>query len=186
MPASRRAGRVPAFQLKITLRHTSPPIWRRLIIPGQWHLGLVHYALQTAMGWTDSHLHEFDIAGRRVGIPDPDWGDDIERETVVRLYEALANTGDRIGYSYDFGDGWEHTIDVEAILDPATHATCLAGRRACPPEDCGGPGGYEDLLAAMANPTHPDHDQMREWLGRDVHPEAFEPAEVNAAFQHLT
>lgn len=176
-----RPGRVQALRVKVTLQVVRPPIWRRLIIPGQWHLGRVHGVLQTAMGWTDSHLHQFDVDGRRFGVPDPDWDDDVQRETLVRLHEALAAPGDRISYRYDFGDGWEHTVELEALLDPATRATCLAGRRACPPEDCGGPYRYPELLAALADPAHPEHEEMQEWIGSTFDPDAFDPADVNTA-----
>lgn len=169
--AARRRGRaraadLPAYQVKVTLLGTRPPVWRRLVLPGQWHLGLVHAALQVAMGWTDSHLHEFEVGGRRIGVPDDEgWGRPTERETTVRLGEVVRGVGDRVDYEYDFGDGWRHRVVVEAELPHAGEARCLAGRRACPPEDCGGPWGYEELLVALADPGHEQHEELRQWVG---------------------
>lgn len=171
------ATKVPSYQVKFTLQGVRPPVWRRLLLPGQWHLGRVHDAVQVAMGWTDSHLHMFEVDGQRFGVPDAEWGeDDVRRETTVRLHEVAPEVGSRLLYTYDFGDGWEHRIVVEALGDPVTRASCLAGRRACPPEDCGGPWGYAELLAALADPAHPEHETYAEWLPDGFDPIAFDRA----------
>lgn len=100
----------------------------------------------------------------------------------MRLSQALTSIGDKIEYQYDFGDGWEHEIVLEKVLPPeegAKYPVCIKGRRACPPEDCGSIWGYEDLLLALQDPNHPDHDDLLEWVGGSFDPEAFEPDEIN-------
>jgi hypothetical protein len=127
-------------QLKITLKHIKPPIWRRLEVPADIKLGKLHDVIQIAMGWTDSHMHAF-IAGQTVyGTPDPEFGGGTKSERNVRL-DSIVKAGGKLVYEYDFGDGWVHEIKVEKVLDadPAAHyPRCTAGKRACPPEDCGG------------------------------------------------
>lgn len=178
-PASGSGG---VFQLKVTLRGTKPPVWRRVLIDGSSTLDQVHSVIQAAFGWWDYHLHEFEIGGTRYGVPDPDdddWGVPTTDESGVRL-DSVAEAGSRISYTYDFGDNWRHDVVVEKVL-PAdatmTLPACVDGRRACPPEDCGGTGGFEDLLEILANPRHPEHRERREWMGRDYDPAAFDPSE---------
>jgi len=137
---------VPAYRIEVSLLDVKPPIWRRVVVPGGWHLGKVHDVVQAAFGWTDSHLHEFERGERRWGMPDPDWDTGVQREATIRLYEIVPEVGDRLTYTYDFGDGWRHSLLLEELLPPQRAAVCLEGRRACPPEDCGGPCGYEELL----------------------------------------
>jgi hypothetical protein len=143
------------------------------------------------MGWQDYHLHQF-ASGAEVHHPKAenyamastlDEGVVGVDERRVRLDEVLVEPGDRLHYEYDFGDGWSHTLDLEAVLNgaPADPALCLDGARACPPEDCGGIGGYADLLRTLSDPSDPEHDQMRTWAGTDFDPERFEVAEVNGA-----
>lgn len=169
------------FQLKITLEDTSPPIWRRVLVDGSATLDQVHEVIQAAFGWWNCHLHEFDVAGERYGVPDPDedWGDTPDDERGTRL-DAIAGEGDSLRYTYDFGDGWEHRVVVEQVFPAAAVPTvpaCIDGRRACPPEDCGGTWGYRELLDVLADPDHPEHDERRDWLGRPFDPEAFDPSE---------
>ncbi len=172
------------YQLKITLRGVRPPIWRRVEVRGSTTLGELHTIIQAAMGWYDCHLHAFDIAGSRYMPPDESGGFDWDGladfdETGVRLSDVLGE-GEKLRYDYDFGDGWEHTVAVEQItrndVDSSSAVELpriVAGRRACPPEDCGGPGGYEDLLRVIADPSDPEHDATREWVGGDFDPESF-------------
>lgn len=174
-----KAARTPSYQLKVELEEVNPPVWRRIVIPGHWHLGLVHVALQSAMGWENSHLQEFEADGVRYGDPDPGWDSGVRREATTRLHEVLPAVGAPMVYTYDFGDGWRHEIVVEAIGDPAQQASCMAGERACPPEDSGGPWGYAEMLAAVTNREHPDHDTFTEWLGNRFDPEAFDVAAVD-------
>ena len=167
------AGKTP-LSLKVTLRGTKPPVWRRLLIPGEMTLGDLHQAIQAAMGWHDSHLHAFDIAGREYG--DPDSVDDVADEERLTLNGVLNSGVTRFTYTYDFGDNWEHTVLIERTrrpLEAGSYPACIAGKRNCPPEDCGGPWGYQDLLAVLADPAHPDHPERAEWVGEDFDPEEF-------------
>jgi pRiA4b ORF-3-like protein len=175
----------PAMQLKLTLRGVSkPPVWRRLRVPADIRLDRLHDVIQTSMGWTDTHLHVFSTAAGDYGIPDPELG--FRNERNARLAQFLDQPGDRLQYTYDFGDGWEHDIVLEQRIDPDPGAqirACLAGKGACPPEDCGGPWGYTDLKEALADPRHGDHHDMLEWLGldsaQDFDPAACDLVEIN-------
>ena len=174
------AGKNP-LSLKVTLRGTKPPVWRRLLIPGEMTLGDLHQAIQAAMGWHDSHLHAFDIAGREYG--DPDSVDDVADEERLTLNGVLNSGVTRFTYTYDFGDNWEHTVLIERTrrpLEAGSYPACIAGKRNCPPEDCGGPWGYQDLLAVLADPAHPDHPERVEWVGEDFDPEEFAIEVANA------
>ena len=174
-------------QLKITLKHIKPPIWRRLEVPADIKLGKLHDVIQIAMGWTDSHMHAFIAEETVYGTPDPEFGGSTKSERNVRL-DSIVKAGGKLVYEYDFGDGWEHEIKIEKILetDPATHyPRCTAGKRACPPEDCGGLYGYEEFLAAISDSGHPEHSNMRDWIGGEFDPEAFELAQVNQALWRM-
>ena len=141
-------------QLKITLKHIKPPIWRHLEVPADIKLGKLHDVIQIAMGWTDSHMHAFIAEETVYGTPDPEFGGSTKSERNVRL-DSIVKAGGKLVYEYDFGDGWEHEIKIEKFLetDPATHyPRCTAGKRACPPEDSGGLYGYEEFLAANSIP----------------------------------
>ena len=173
-------------QLKISLRNVRPPIWRRLQVSSATSLGGLHFVLQAAMGWDDSHLHQFTIGGETYAddrVEDPRGGRP-KHEDRARL-DKVAPLGTRFRYEYDFGDGWEHDVVVEKILPPepaVTYPRCLTGRRACPPEDCGGPWGYASLLAAIADPEGTEDRELLDWVGNDFDPGAFDPATVNALF----
>lgn len=169
------------FSLKITLRGIRPPIWRRLLVPGRMSLGDLHVAIQAAMGWEDAHLHRFDIAGRQYG--DPDLVDDVANAEPLTLNGLVKSGVARFAYIYDFGDDWEHTVVIEGAQAPVEgrfYPTCIAGKRNCPPEDCGGPWGYQDLLDALADPTLPEHAERIEWIGKDYDPEQFSIPATNA------
>jgi hypothetical protein len=173
------AGRV--FQLKVTLQNIEPPVWRRVLVDASSTLDHVHEVIQAAFGWWNYHLHEFEIDGTRYGVPDPDddWGPPTVNERRVRL-DTVVTAGSTFDYLYDFGDGWSHRVTVEKILPAEAGTTvpaCIDGRRACPPEDCGGPWGYGHLLEALADPTHPEHRDLTDWLGAPFDPEAFDPAD---------
>jgi hypothetical protein len=177
---TRNASKAP-LSLKVTLSGTKPPVWRRLLIPGEMTLGDLHQAIQAAMGWDGGHLHAFDIAGRQYG--DPDSLDEVADEERLTL-NKVRNTGvSRFTYTYDFGDNWEHTVLIERPrrpLEAGRYPACIAGKRNCPPEDCGGPWGYQDLLAVLADPAHPEHLERLEWVGEGFDPEAFAIEEANA------
>ncbi len=143
-------------QLKVTLRRVRPPVWRRIVVDSNIRLSALSDLLEAAMGWYGGHLHLFDVRGMTYGDPDPDWGGDMADERKVGLAQALPTVGSKMRWDYDFGDGWEHDVVVEAIDPPAAatrYPVCIAGRRACPPEDCGGPWGYQDLLDALERPN---------------------------------
>ncbi|HVA65373.1 MAG TPA: plasmid pRiA4b ORF-3 family protein [Elusimicrobiota bacterium] len=171
------------YQLKITLVGLEPPVWRRVLVPGDASLGSLHRVIQYAMGWSDCHLHMFHVGKTRIAPRTPDW-DDVEDERKFVLWDIARKTGAKFFYEYDMGDSWGHEIKVESIT-PATGAfkgpECLAGAGACPPEDCGGIGGCEDLLAALRDPKHEQHDEMVDWVGGDYDPKAFDLAAANKA-----
>jgi hypothetical protein len=174
------------FQIKITLKHIRPQIWRRIQVPADIKLGRLHDIIQAVMGWEDCHLHQF-IRGRdRYGNPDPEFPDGTISEKNIRL-DKIAKPGDTFIYEYDFGDSWQHEIKIEKILPPEDqrYPVCLAGKRACPPEDCGGFPGYLHLLEALSDPGHEEHEDMRDWIGGDFDPEAFDLVETNKALWRL-
>lgn len=180
-PAPAATARHTVYQFTITLLGVHPPVWRRIQVP-DCTLDELHGQIQAAMGWMNSHLHEFTIDGRAYGNPDllHDGPDDARclDSRRVRLSELLAAMRPplRFRYDYDFGDNWLHQIVYERALpaDPGIHCPrCVGGARACPPEDCGGPPGYADMLHALRDPTHEEHGEMLEWLGGDFDPDVF-------------
>jgi len=176
------------YQLKITLVGSKPSIWRRILVPGNIGLSRLHDVIQTAMGWSDSHLHQFIWGRQAFGVPDPEDGflGDIEDEKKVKLSQLLVAEKDALKYEYDFGDSWMHKIVLEKVLphDPATKVpVCITGKRACPPEDCGGIYGYEQLVEAFSDPKHPEHEDTVEYVGEDFDSEYFDPDEVNASLK---
>lgn len=171
------------LQLRVTLRDVDPPIWRRFLVNGADDLAHLHKVLQDVMGWTESHLHMFMSDERVYGLADLDFDDDMVSEEGVRIVTLLQRKGDTLRYEYDFGDGWEHEVLVEDILDAKRKQAvprCLAGERACPPEDVGGVPGYQDFLAACSDKTHPEHEEMVEWVGGSFDPEWVDIEEINA------
>jgi hypothetical protein len=170
------------YQLKVTLRDSDPPIWRRIRVPDTILLPHLHGALQLAMGWTNSHLHLFQVGKRIFAEPSPDDEFPIIDYCSVRLNQIAPAVADCLIYLYDFGDSWEHDIVVEEIL-PAKKGTrqliCLDGQRACPPEDVGGVWGYDDFVKAIRNPRHPEHAEMLEWAGGAFDPDKFDLPGVN-------
>jgi hypothetical protein len=176
------------FQLKVTLRGIQPAIWRRILAWEDTTLSQLHTILQIIMGWEDYHLHDFIIGRRHFSVPDPD--DELyERKVIdesrVRLAEVASKVGTQFMYLYDFGDGWEHELLLEAILlpEPETrYPMCIGGKRSAPPEDVGGTHGYERYLAALADPEHEEHEDLLQWRG-PFDPEMFSLAQVNQALQ---
>jgi hypothetical protein len=205
------------FQLRVVLNGSKPPIWRKLAVRSDIVLAELHEVIQIAMGWTDSHLHQFRlrdkdlkpspqeiarrfqqgdidetcldrVGGHRVFVTKvTPWGDPTdmegEDEEAVTLGEVCPKVKSKLIYEYDFGDGWEHTIEVQKIVEPdpsVEYPFCLGGKKACPPEDCGGIWGYYELLETIADPDAEDHEDMVDWLGGDFAPDAFDLEEVNA------
>ena len=174
----------PLYRLKVTLRGIRPPIWRRFLVPSDIKLKRLQDCLQVIMGWTDSHLHQFECRGVRYGTTDREFGLARVSETRTALCEVLRCPKDRLVYEYDFGDDWLHDVILEAILpagDGGRYPMIEAGKRACPPEDVGGTYGYEQLLEAVADPGHPEHAELVAWLGEDFDPEAFDVRAANIA-----
>jgi hypothetical protein len=150
---------------------------RVIDVPATYTLPELHLVLQAALGWTESHLHQFVAADRRYGVPhDEDW-DDQQDEAGVRLQDMPA----QFTYLYDFGDGWEH--EVEVLGPGGDEPGCRYGEGSCPPEDCGGPGGYTDLLEVLADPSHEEHEQMRDWVGSRL--AAFDQAEADRQVRRM-
>lgn len=182
-PASRTRPQL-WWQLRVDLLDVSPLIWRRLLVPDSIVLPTLHQVLQVTLGWTDSHLHEFVINGIRYAAPDPDWSEDLQQrdERRVVLNKALGQSR-CFDYVYDFGDDWHHVITVEDVRvgSPSEPLSlrCLAGENACPPEDVGGSHGYVDFLAALADPTHEQHEEYRAWNGGSFEPTRFDLLAIN-------
>jgi len=190
MPARPSARNV--YQVQVELLHTEPKIWRRLLVPPHFTLRRFHQALQAAMGWTNSHLHEFRVGLQTYGAPDKD-NDSFgitrrKDERHVLLRELLPHIGSRAFYTYDFGDSWEHEVALEKLrkFDPgAIYPVCIAGEMACPPEDCGGLPGYCQLLEAIRDPRHEQHAEVLELLGQGYDPLRFPLDQVNRRLQRL-
>lgn len=179
---------VPVYQLKITLKDSKPPIWRRLLVPGDTTLARLHRIIQEAMGWWDYHLHQFIVGGVYYGEPSPDDWHEVNDERRIRLSQIAPSEKSRFVYEYDFGDDWIHTVQVEKVLPPNPEQklpVCVKGKRACPPEDVGGIWGYDSFLEAISDPNHEEHASYLEWIGGSFDPEAFDVDEANARLQKL-
>lgn len=172
------------YQLKITLGDVKPPVWRRVQVK-DCTLANLHDVIQTVMPWTNSHLHAFEVGGEQYGEPDPTGMMDVmemKNEARIKLSQ-IANQGHKkFTYTYDFGDNWEHVVLIEKALDAEAgvrYPRCVAGRRACPPDDCGGAWGYGDFLEAISDPQHERHEELLEWIGGEFDPEEFSVEAVN-------
>lgn len=184
-----------AVQLKISLKNSKPPIWRRILVKSSITFYELHYTIQIAMGWGIFHLYEFKIGNYRIGIINDDFDEpeyvnssvidaqEITLEEVLSKGEVKSFT-----YEYDFGDGWIHSIVVEKTmpLEPDTYyPVCIKGKLACPPEDCGGLYGYYNLLEIISNKKHPEHMEMLEWLGGRFDPNEFEVDDANVDLEDI-
>ena len=174
-----------AYQLKVSLDGSKPPIWRRLRVP-DCRLDELHEIIQVAVGWTNSHMHEFHVGDQRFSTPEMEEFGEVDpqarQESEVLLSELVKSGHKKLRYFYDFGDDWRHTITIEKTLDPMPKdclPECLAGARACPPEDIGGLWGYADFLAAKADPKHELHEEFEEWYEGKFDPELFDLEAVN-------
>jgi hypothetical protein len=178
------------YELKITLLGIEPAIWRRMQVPSTIPLCCLHDALQAVLGWTDSHLHQFEKDGKYWGVPDDDGLDgdtEVIDESRVPLRKVFQAEGDSMVYTYDFGDNWRHSVVLEKILTSGVpkKPVCIAGERRCPPEDVGGPSGYEDFLAVVFEPGHEEFEHYREWAGNPVHAEEFDLKAVNEILERM-
>ncbi len=177
------------YQLKISLKHVTPPVWRRVLVSEDFTLPQLHGLIQVVMGWTNSHLHEFSVGPRgatktfmpKVALDEMVVGD-LADESEVSLHKVMGRPKDKLAYIYDFGDYWQHDIVLEKVEKAETDTVvpvCLAGRRACPPEDCGGLPGYEHLLEVLSDPEDEEHGDMLEWVGVGFDSEEFDLKETN-------
>ena len=177
------------YQLKVTLRDSKPPIWRRIEVTSDIRLSTLHQVLQVVMGWEEAHLHQFMAHGIYYGTPHPDFGFEVHNEQQVSLQQVVSRAKDKLIYEYDFGDSWDHELLVEKILsldEEKRYPVCLTGKRACPPEDCGGMWGYASLLEAIRDPEDPEHEEMMAWVGSEFDPDLFDLDEVNRELYQLT
>lgn len=177
------------YQFKIALRDISPLIWRRIQVPETFTFWDLHVAMQDAMGWSDCHLHRYEMMDtgsreiKQIGWPDPEFSGEREiiDERKAKIAEWFTMEDRSASYDYDYGDNWSHQIELEEILEKnegTDYPVCMDGKRACPPEDCGGAPGYEELLEAISDPGHPEHEEITEWLGNTYDPEHFDAAEI--------
>lgn len=175
------------YEIKVTLQEIEPPIWRTLRVPSRTSLPKLHRILQRAMGWTNSHLHLFEIDGKLYGEPSTEWEIEVLDYRKMTLEKIFSGGRTSFLYEYDLGDSWRHdikllgTVEGEAEEKPG----CTGGARACPPEDCGSTTGYYHLLTALADPDHEDHDDMLEWVGGKFDPNAFDAAVVDRTLKRL-
>jgi hypothetical protein len=180
------------YQLKISLKGSKPLIWRRLEVAADIRLSDLHDVIQTAMGWFDCHLHHF--AQQRIfysprNAPDGtplDGFDDFD-EAKFKLHQLLKNPKQSIEYLYDMGDSWRHAVTLEKILEPQpdkNYPLCSKGSGACPPEDCGGIWGYQELLKILSDPSHPEYEDMLEWNG-EINPDEFDLESTNTQLSKL-
>jgi hypothetical protein len=191
--AARKKDEPPwTYQVKVTLMETDPPIWRRLIVPGDTTLARLDRIIQAAMGWTNSHLHTFTVGGVLYAEPSPEWEVEVRDERRVRLADVAREEGEAFVYEYDLGDSWRHQVLVEEVIvaaDEARGPRCLGGERACPPEDSGGIGGYYDMLLTLRDPHDDEYEGTRVWVesmtGGPFDPEAFDLEATNKAIEAL-
>jgi len=179
-----------SWQLKIELLDVVPTVWRRLIVPETIKLPKLDRAIQTAFGWTNSHLHEFIIGGLEYAYPDPDWAEELGHvdETKIVLLDALGLEARCFDYVYDFGDHWHHVAIVEdrhLQTSPTSPISCVAGENACPPEDVGGAHGYAEFLEVLADPGHEEHKHLMTWSGGNFDPKRFDLDPVNRALAKI-
>ncbi len=174
------------YQIRISLKEIKPKIWRRILVPSDLLLSDFHKIIQTTMGWTNSHLHQFikNNTFYTKRMPDDDYWDDLDNidYTGMKISDLLKNEKDKIIYVYDFGDSWEHDIVLEKIKpieDDSIYPICLAGKNNCPPEDCGGVWGYINMLEILAQPDHEEYEEYLEWLGGVFDPGKFDKEQVN-------
>jgi len=175
------------YEIKVTLQKIEPPIWRILRVPSRTSLLRLHRILQRAMGWTNSHLHLFEVDGKLYGESSTEWDFEVLDSRKITLEKLFSGGRTSFLYEYDLGDSWRHeitllgTVEGEAEEKPG----CTGGARACPPEDCGSTTGYYHLLVAISDPDHEDHDAMLEWVGGKFDPNTFDVAAVDQALKRL-
>ena len=175
------------YQLKISLIDSKPTIYRRILINPELKLLKLHDVIQIVMGWTNSHLHQFIINNEYYAEPNPDDYYEIINYKNIKIIDILNDIKDKIKYEYDFGDSWLHTISLEKKIESEEkfNVKCIEGKYNCPPEDCGGIGGYYDLLEIINDPKNEEYESMLEWLGNDFDPKYFDLVKVNEELEYL-
>lgn len=176
------------LQLKIVLQGTNPPVWRRVLIENFISFYQFHNIIQTVMGWENDHMFEFDQGNLSIGIPHEDFRGEVQDAKKIKINEVLSEEGQKLPYIYDYGDSWKHVIVIEKILNKDDNSqkypACIKGKRACPPEDCGGVWGYEEMVEALKDKNHPKYEHWFEWVG-EFDPEKFDLEEVNKKLQMI-
>lgn len=170
------------LQVKIMLKDSKPPIWRRIWIEDDITFLEFHNIIQDAMGWYSAHLYEFQIGRLHIGVPYEESYTEITDSLEILVHEILKKKGDKILYTYDFGDDWRHDIIVEKaepLVSTDIVPICIKGKGNCPPEDCGGVWGYQHLREIVKDKKHPEYEEMLEWLGGDLYLEPFDIEDVN-------
>jgi len=174
------------YQIKIVLKGSKPKIWRRILVPSDLLLSDLHKIIQTTMGWTNSHLHQF-IKDKTFYVQkstedDFWWNINYMDYAKIKISVLLKKEKDKIIYEYDFGDGWEHDIILEKIRNETANKNipiCLTGKNNCPPEDCGGIWGYYEMLESIKNPNNDKYNDYIDWLGYEFDPTYFNKDEIN-------
>jgi hypothetical protein len=187
MPTKKAPPPAAVYQLKVTLKGIRPPIWRRVLVPDNIVLAQLHAVVQTVMGWEDSHMHSFKIEGLEYGEPSIDSYVTVKDERRFTLGELVTKVKAKFLYTYDFGDNWEHELQLEEILPVVADQrlpVCVTGKRAGPPENVGGAWGYQALLEARDNPRHPERQNFAELIA-SYDPNAFDVAAINARLRKL-
>jgi hypothetical protein len=175
------------YELKVELQEIEPPVWRIIRVPSHTSLLKLHRILQRAMGWANSHLYLFEVDGKLYGEPSTEWDFEVLDSRKMTLEKIFSGGKTSFLYEYDLGDSWRHYIKLLGTVEGEGEEKpgCTAGARACPPEDCGGTMGYYELLLALSDPDHENHDAMLEWVGGKFDPNAFDAATVDQAMRRL-
>ncbi len=176
------------YQIKISLDDAKPSIYRTILVEPDTAFFEFHQIIQVAMGWDDYHLYSFETGDYTIAVPDEFMDIDSIDPASIALNEVLKKTGDKIKYEYDFGDGWRHTIQLEKIIPyqlNKSYPTCIRGKRSCPPEDCGGIWGYENIIEIIKNKKHPEYKKTIEWVGIDFDPDYFDIEFVNETLEDI-
>jgi Plasmid pRiA4b ORF-3-like protein len=186
--AARKRAAPKLYELHVELEDIKPPIWRRILVPGSMKLPALHDLLQLVMGWSDSHLHSFEIGKKTFTVAHDDMEElNMVDEKKYTLGGVLGESVHEFVYEYDFGDGWRHHIKVKQVPQPNTdwfYPLCIAGERAAPPDDVGGAMGYLEFLSAIKDPKHDEHESMLTWIGGAFDPEGFDLNAINRALRY--
>ncbi len=175
------------YEIKVQLEYIKPPIYRKLLVPSRTSLFKLHKIIQQAMGWENCHLHLFESGKTLYSDHTEEWDMEVIDSRKIKLEHLFDQGVKSFIYEYDMGDSWRHSVKIGKALPDAGNEkpACIGGARACPPEDCGGPPGYEYFLEAIADPSHEEHADMLEWIGGAFDPEYFDLEETNKAVQRV-